>query len=69
VKACEDYFNKLKPGLAGGTNYNLQEQYTINHLCETRSANLSQLAEELEHFPLRLHRILRRRDSLRILEV
>ena len=45
VKVCEDYFNKLKPGLASGTSYDLQEQYTINHLCEARPANLSQLVD------------------------
>jgi uncharacterized protein YjbI with pentapeptide repeats len=47
VEVCEDYFNKLKPGLASGTSYDLQEQYTINRLCEARSTDLSRLAGEL----------------------
>jgi hypothetical protein len=46
VEACIDYFTKLKPGLASGTS-DPQEKYTVNHLCEARTADLSQLAEEL----------------------
>jgi uncharacterized protein YjbI with pentapeptide repeats len=47
VNLCEDYFNKLKPGLATGTSYDPQEQYTINRLCEARSADLSRFVDEL----------------------
>jgi uncharacterized protein YjbI with pentapeptide repeats len=47
VNACEDYFSQLKPGLSSNPSYNLQEQYTIHNLCEARTADLSQLAEEL----------------------
>jgi hypothetical protein len=45
---CKDYFDKIKPGLASDTSYDPQEQYTINHLCETRSADLSRFAEQLD---------------------
>jgi hypothetical protein len=48
VEVCEDYFNKLKPGLASETSYKTQERYTINRLCEARSADLSRLVEELD---------------------
>jgi hypothetical protein len=41
VEACQAYFNKLKPGLArSGGDYNSQEKYTIQTLCEARPANL-----------------------------
>jgi hypothetical protein len=52
VKLCEEYFNNLKPGLElgavleGGAYYNPQ-RYTINLLCEARTADLSQPAELL----------------------
>jgi hypothetical protein len=46
VEACIDYFTNLKPGLASGTS-DPQEKYTVNHLCEARTTDLSQLAEEL----------------------
>jgi hypothetical protein len=46
VEACKDYFTKLKPGLASGTS-DRQEKFTVNSLCEARTADLSQLAEQL----------------------
>ena len=50
-----------------------RELRRISGPAEPKSAALIDLEPpqlpRLEHFPLRLHRILRRRDSLRILEV
>jgi hypothetical protein len=47
VNECEAYFNKLKPGLASGTPDD-QAKYTVNRLCEARTADLSRFAEDEE---------------------
>jgi hypothetical protein len=58
VEACEEYFNRLKPGLQAARGDRLkpglqatrgdddyQEKYTIHALCEARPANLSLLVD------------------------